>query len=99
MARRAFSRRSSTLPCTSRASEAAAGAPPGLCVAAAAAAAGGAAVAATALVGGAFWYFMPGSGSSTRGRSEEHTSELQSLRHLVCRLPLETKNQIAQVVV
>ncbi len=27
----------------------------------------GAAVAATALVGGAFWYFMPGSGSLTRG--------------------------------
>src|SRR5947199_5110619 len=27
-----------------------------------------------------------------RQRSEEHTSELQSLRHLVCRLLLETKN-------
>src|SRR5262245_63292426 len=27
-----------------------------------------------------------------RSRSEEHTSELQSLRHLVCRLPLEKKN-------
>src|ERR1039458_3256681 len=26
------------------------------------------------------------------GRSEEHTSELQSLRHLVCRLLLEKKN-------
>src|SRR5205814_10210169 len=26
-------------------------------------------------------------------RSEEHTSELQSLRHLVCRLPLEKKNE------
>ena len=25
------------------------------------------------------------------GRSEEHTSELQSLRHLVCRLLLEKK--------
>src|SRR5262245_64573424 len=25
------------------------------------------------------------------GRSEEHTSELQSLRHLVCRLLLQTK--------
>src|SRR5438045_5028731 len=25
-------------------------------------------------------------------RSEEHTSELQSLRHIVCRLLLETKN-------
>src|SRR5436853_4099307 len=28
-------------------------------------------------------------GSPQRGRSEEHTSELQSLRHLVCRLLLE----------
>src|SRR5205814_10588139 len=28
-----------------------------------------------------------------RRRSEEHTSELQSLRHLVCRLLLEKKNQ------
>src|SRR5205814_8700369 len=28
-------------------------------------------------------------GSSRHGRSEEHTSELQSLRHLVCRLLLE----------
>src|SRR5437899_7174213 len=29
----------------------------------------------------------------TRGRSEEHTSELQSLRHLVCRLLLEKKKK------
>src|ERR1035441_1288413 len=28
-----------------------------------------------------------------RTRSEEHTSELQSLRHLVCRLLLEKKTQ------
>src|SRR5437899_8673434 len=28
-------------------------------------------------------------------RSEEHTSELQSLRHLVCRLLLEKKNELA----
>src|ERR1039458_6847272 len=28
---------------------------------------------------------------SSRSRSEEHTSELQSLRHLVCRLLLEKK--------
>src|SRR5258705_10305894 len=28
----------------------------------------------------------------TTARSEEHTSELQSLRHLVCRLLLEKKN-------
>src|SRR5205814_4178571 len=27
-----------------------------------------------------------------KSRSEEHTSELQSLRHLVCRLLLEKKN-------
>src|SRR5262245_64338634 len=31
-------------------------------------------------------------------RSEEHTSELQSLRHLVCRLLLEKKKNIAAVV-
>src|SRR5438045_6767964 len=32
------------------------------------------------------------SGMHRGGRSEEHTSELQSLRHLVCRLLLEKKN-------
>src|SRR5262245_65232461 len=31
--------------------------------------------------------------SCTLTRSEEHTSELQSLRHLVCRLLLEKKNK------
>src|SRR5437899_11439413 len=31
--------------------------------------------------------------SSTKRRSEEHTSELQSLRHLVCRLLLEKKKK------
>src|SRR5258705_5336132 len=30
-------------------------------------------------------------------RSEEHTSELQSLRHLVCRLLLERKKQSTQI--
>src|SRR5262245_63094202 len=30
---------------------------------------------------------------SRRSRSEEHTSELQSLRHLVCRLLLEKKKK------
>src|SRR5205814_7970873 len=35
---------------------------------------------------------FPYSGSEPRSRSEEHTSELQSLRHLVCRLLLEKKN-------
>src|SRR5205814_10277490 len=32
--------------------------------------------------------------TSTRPRSEEHTSELQSLRHLVCRLLLEKTNSV-----
>src|ERR1035441_646510 len=45
-----------------------------------------------------FVYFLIGIGvpgitiwvlMKRRGRSEEHTSELQSLRHLVCRLLLE----------
>src|SRR5262245_62369095 len=31
---------------------------------------------------------------SVTSRSEEHTSELQSLRHLVCRLLLEKKKKI-----
>src|SRR5205814_8583882 len=31
-------------------------------------------------------------------RSEEHTSELQSLRHLVCRLLLEKKNALRAVI-
>src|SRR5262245_62755631 len=31
-------------------------------------------------------------------RSEEHTSELQSLRHLVCRLLLEKKSRIAPCI-
>src|ERR1039458_3224635 len=31
---------------------------------------------------------------SARWRSEEHTSELQSLRHLVCRLLLEKKAEV-----
>src|SRR5436853_4064366 len=32
-------------------------------------------------------------GQGCAGRSEEHTSELQSLRHLVCRLLLEKKKK------
>src|SRR5205814_4853515 len=35
----------------------------------------------------------PLSHSFNNNRSEEHTSELQSLRHLVCRLLLEKKNK------
>src|SRR5205814_9892184 len=53
--------------------------------------------------GGAAWPNLPGGhavGKPARRRrrpghprSEEHTSELQSLRHLVCRLLLEKKKQ------
>src|SRR3712207_8433560 len=32
-------------------------------------------------------------GTARRGRSEEHTSELQSRQYLVCRLLLEKKNK------
>src|SRR5690625_5721852 len=35
--------------------------------------------------------------SSFRRRSEEHTSELQSRGHLVCRLPLEKKNKVRTI--
>src|SRR5258705_9400636 len=35
----------------------------------------------------------PDASGSLRRRSEEHTSELQSLRHLVCRLLLEKKKK------
>src|SRR5258708_18873709 len=38
------------------------------------------------------------SGSRSSARSEEHTSELQSPDHLVCRLLLEKKNMISCVV-
>src|SRR5262245_63588292 len=40
------------------------------------------------------WYLVAASFDAATGeawRSEEHTSELQSLRHLVCRLLLEKK--------
>src|SRR5258708_29571634 len=36
-----------------------------------------------------------GAGSELAGRSEEHTSELQSPDHLVCRLLLEKKKKTA----
>src|SRR5437899_5831022 len=39
-----------------------------------------------------------GQDSSKRNRSEEHTSELQSLRHLVCRLLLEKKNKPKETI-
>src|SRR5258705_8633159 len=38
-----------------------------------------------------FW-----NGSRALTRSEEHTSELQSLRHLVCRLLLEKKKKLSR---
>src|SRR5258705_4386931 len=37
------------------------------------------------------WPVIPSLPSEASSRSEEHTSELQSLRHLVCRLLLEKK--------
>src|SRR5437899_9557946 len=37
--------------------------------------------------------YMSRTDARTVGRSEEHTSELQSLRHLVCRLLLEKKKK------
>src|SRR5258707_2575237 len=37
-------------------------------------------------------------GQSVGGRSEEHTSELQSRQYLVCRLLLEKKNVHARLV-
>src|SRR5690625_5643117 len=37
--------------------------------------------------------FDPGEQRKAYGRSEEHTSELQSRGHLVCRLLLEKKNE------
>src|ERR1039458_10580460 len=42
-----------------------------------------------------------GAANGTGTRSEEHTSELQSLRHLVCRLLLEKKkrNELMRVTV
>src|SRR2546430_3949477 len=39
------------------------------------------------------WYGVPEDGRLVRGRSEEHTSELQSQSNLVCRLLLEKKNR------
>src|SRR5438876_3223829 len=41
---------------------------------------------------------QPQSRSCARVRSEEHTSELQSPVHLVCRLLLEKKKKIKQIL-
>src|SRR5947199_3716327 len=43
-----------------------------------------------------FWVKVLFCPSCTGKRSEEHTSELQSLRHLVCRLLLEKKKKYKQ---
>src|SRR5947199_10858349 len=42
---------------------------------------------------GGLLYHFASKDDLTAGRSEEHTSELQSLRHLVCRLLLEKKKK------
>src|SRR2546430_12618635 len=42
--------------------------------------------------------FLGGEGGGEEGRSEEHTSELQSQSNLVCRLLLEKKKIIYQIV-
>src|SRR5947199_1908415 len=43
--------------------------------------------------GPTFWTMTRGAERGCGLRSEEHTSELQSLRHLVCRLLLEKKKK------
>src|SRR2546425_8811610 len=42
------------------------------------------------------WSSMRSRSRSWRERSEEHTSELQSLAYLVCRLLLEKKNSVIE---
>src|SRR5437899_7287265 len=42
-------------------------------------------------------WLRPSRGISLPWRSEEHTSELQSLRHLVCRLLLGNKTRDARI--
>src|SRR5262245_62404686 len=49
------------------------------------------AVGITAVLGAAPKFTSVWKNPAARDRSEEHTSELQSLRHLVCRLLLEKK--------
>src|SRR6266498_3602235 len=44
------------------------------------------------------WYTCPTTPDGFRVRSEEHTSELQSRPQLVCRLLLEKKNKIEQII-
>src|SRR2546430_8072996 len=47
-------------------------------------------------LGGGRVYWAAISPKSKRGRSEEHTSELQSQSNLVCRLLLEKKNEASR---
>src|SRR5262245_41516386 len=51
----------------------------------------GLAISATGFVAVCGWLAQVRAKTGGRDRSEEHTSELQSLRHLVCRLLLEKK--------
>src|SRR5687767_15416852 len=44
---------------------------------------------------GIIWKLMPTPDGPGTSRSEEHTSELQSLAYLVCRLLLEKKNKVS----
>src|SRR5438876_3743968 len=52
--------------------------------------------------GGSTWTYVPVSSACSApagyDRSEEHTSELQSPVHLVCRLLLEKKNELIVVI-
>src|SRR5262245_64428063 len=52
---------------------------------------GNAGIRAPKLSGMEPWYLARQLENFAAGKSEEHTSELQSLRHLVCRLLLEKK--------
>src|SRR5262245_63307769 len=53
----------------------------------------GSVVTATGVAGVAAGSVLGGVAVGSAARSEEHTSELQSLRHLVCRLLLEKKKE------
>src|SRR2546425_5052204 len=48
---------------------------------------------AAATLGSGSWSLLGAARTKTMNRSEEHTSELQSLAYLVCRLLLEKKKQ------
>src|SRR3712207_8383357 len=50
------------------------------------------------VIGGVLWGRFDAEAELCHGRSEEHTSELQSRQYLVCRLLLEKKNDEVVVV-